>query len=150
MVGLLNAPRGTKLYQRLLQEGRLLTSMSGNNTDFSMNFIPKMNYEALINGYRRILSEIYSPKQYYARVKKFLKEYKPTQVKVFHFRFDHVKALVKSALVLGIAGKERIYYWRLFFWSLFTRPRMFPLAITFAIYGFHFRKVFEQYVTRLQ
>jgi hypothetical protein len=83
-------------------------------------------------------------------VKKFLKEYKPTQVKVFHFKFDHVKALVKSALVLGIAGKERIYYWRLFFWSLFTRPRMFPLAITFAIYGFHFRKVFEQYVTRLQ
>ena len=150
MVGLLNAPRGTKLYQRLLQEGRLLTSMSGNNTDFSMNFIPKMNYEALINGYRKILTEIYSPKQYYARVKKFLKEYKPTQVKVFHFKFDHVKALVKSALVLGIAGKERIYYWRLFFWSLFTRPRMFPLAITFAIYGFHFRKVFEQYVTRLQ
>ncbi|MEK6756902.1 MAG: B12-binding domain-containing radical SAM protein [Bacteroidota bacterium] len=150
MVGLLNAPRGTKLYQRLLQEGRILTSMSGNNTDFSMNFIPKMNYEALINGYRKILGEIYSPKQYYARVKKFLKEYKPTQVKVFHFKFDHFKALVKSTVVLGIAGKERIYYWRLFFWSLFTRPRLFPLAMTFAIYGFHFRKVFEQYVARLQ
>lgn len=148
MVGILNAPRGTKLYQRLFLEGRLLSSMSGDNTDFSINFQPKMSYEALLNGYRKILSEIYSPKQYYARVKKFLKEYKPPQVKIFHLRIDHLKALVKSALVLGIAGRERVYYWKLFFWSLCTRPRLFPLAITLAIYGFHFRKVFEHYVSR--
>lgn len=148
MVGLLNAPRGTRLYQRLSREGRLLSSMSGNNTDFSINFRPKMGYETLLNGYRKILNEIYSPKQYYARVKKFLKDYKPPQVKIFHLRVDHFKALVKSALVLGVAGKERIYYWKLFFWSLCTRPRLFPLAITLAIYGFHFRRVFEQSVAR--
>ncbi len=44
---------------------------------------------------------------------------------------------------LGIIGKERYQYWKLFFWSLFRRPRLFPLAITLAIYGFHFRKVFR-------
>ena len=48
MVGLLNAPNGTKLYQRLKKENRLLKDMSGDNTDFSINFIPKMKYETLI------------------------------------------------------------------------------------------------------
>ena len=75
MVGLLNAPRGTKLYQRLKKENRLLKDMSGDNTDFSINFIPKMNFETLINGYKHILNTIYSPKQFYERVKIFLKEW---------------------------------------------------------------------------
>jgi len=45
-----------------------------------------------------------------------------------------------------VIGKERLYYWKLFFWSLFLRPRHFSTAITLAIYGFHFRRAFEQYV----
>lgn len=149
MVGLLNAPRGTKLYQRLLKEGRLLSAMSGDNTDFSMNFIPRMSSEMLINGYKKVLDTIYTPKQYYARVKQFLKTYEPAQKKLFRIRFMHLKALAKSVVLLGIIGKERLYYWRLFFWSLCTRPRLFPLAITLSIYGFHYRRVFEQYAQHL-
>ncbi len=145
MVGLLNAPPGTKLYQRLKKEGRLLSAATGDNTDCTINFIPTMSHDALIKGYQNILSTIYSPKHYYARVKRFLKDYKPTQTRIFHFRFSHLKAAFRSVLRLGIIGKERYYYWKLFFWSLFTRPRLFPLAITFSIYGFHFRKVFENH-----
>jgi len=145
MVGLLNAPRGTRLYQRLVKENRLLKDISGDNTDFSINFIPKMNYKTLIKGYTIIVNKIYSPKHYYQRVKSFLKEYKPLQKRTFNFRFSHLKALFKSMLFLGIKEKERSYYWKLFFWSLFRRPRLFPMAITSAIYGFHFRKVFENY-----
>jgi radical SAM superfamily enzyme YgiQ (UPF0313 family) len=150
MVGLLNAPRGTKLYKRLLGENRLLKSVTGDNTDFSMNFIPKMSYEALISGYKKVIETIYSPKYYYARVKEFLRDYKPTQKKVFRARWSHVKAGMKSVFILGIIGKERFYYWRLFFWSLFRRPRLFPLAITFSIYGYHFRKVFEQHFRMIE
>ena len=146
MVGLLNAPQGTKLYHRLKEEGRLLKAASGDNTDFSMNFIPRMNPETLINGYRRIIQTIYSPQHYYARVKEFLKDYRrPVRTKLINIRLDHVKAAFKSVLFLGILGRERYYYWKLFFWSLFTRPRLFPLAITFTIYGFHFRKIFENH-----
>ena len=148
MVGLLNAPRGSRLYQRLVKEGRLLRDISGDNTDFSINFIPKMNYQTLINGYKRIVSRIYSSKLYYERVKKFLREYKPSQKLRFHF--GHIRfhsgysgAFLKSIWFLGIKDKARVYYWKLFFWSLFRHPRLFPLAITFAIYGFHFRKVFK-------
>jgi radical SAM superfamily enzyme YgiQ (UPF0313 family) len=144
MVGILNAPRGTRLHQRLVKEGRLLSSFTGNNTDYSINFIPKMNAEDLLDGYRKVVETIYSPKEYYARVLKFLKTYKPIRQGKVRIRVRHLIALSKSVILLGIVGKERIYYWKLFFWSLFRRPVLFPMAITCAIYGFHFRRVFEQ------
>jgi radical SAM superfamily enzyme YgiQ (UPF0313 family) len=144
MVGILNAPRGTRLHQRLVQEGRLLKSFTGDNTDFSMNFIPKMNPEALLEGYKRVVGTIYSPKEYYARVRKFLGTYKPLHRRRARIRTTHLIALSKSVVFLGIVSEERIYYWKLFFWSLFRRPGLFPMAITCAIYGFHFRKIFER------
>ena len=146
MVGLLNAPRNTKLYQRLIKEKRLLQDISGDNTDFSINFIPKMDSKILIRGYKRIISRIYSPKFYYERVMKFLREYKPLKKRKPHFHFSHLRALLKSVLFLGIIGKERFHYWKLFFWTVFRHPRLFPLAITFSIHGFHFRKIFEKYL----
>jgi len=146
MVGLLNAPRGTHLYQRLKHEGRLLQEVSGDNTDFSINFIPKMDYATLIKGYERVISRLYSPAPYYKRVKEFLKEYRPLQNNSFRFHFSHLKAFVKSVVFLGIIDKERVYYWKLFFWSLFRRPRLLRLALTFSIYGFHFRKTFQEYL----
>ncbi|HTP13823.1 MAG TPA: B12-binding domain-containing radical SAM protein [Bacteroidota bacterium] len=149
MVGLLNAPRGTRLYQRLKSEGRILKLFSGNNTDVSTNFEPLMGIDALVEGYRNILKSIYSPKQYYARVKTFLREYTPTQAKVFRFQKAYFNAFLKSVVVLGVVGKERYQYWKLFFWSLFTRPRLFRLAITLSIYGFHFRKLFEEEIAKL-
>lgn len=146
MVGLLNAPRSTSLYQRLVKEGRLLKDVSGDNTDFSINFIPKMDYEILIKGYKKILSRIYSPEPYYRRVREFLREYRPSQRKAFRFNFSYVGAFLKSILFLGIIERERVYYWKLFLWSLFRRPQLFHLALTFAIYGFHFRKIFGNYL----
>ncbi len=144
MVGLLNAPHGTKLYHRLKLEGRLVKSATGDNTDFSINFIPIMKMDALLSGYKTILKTIYSPKHYYARVKTFLKGYHPGPTRGRRLRINYVMAGFKSAVRLGIIGKERFQYWKLFFWSLFRRPRLFPLAITLAIYGFHFRKVFRE------
>ncbi|MHC2995515.1 MAG: B12-binding domain-containing radical SAM protein [Candidatus Atribacteria bacterium] len=145
MVGLLNAPRGTKLYQRLIRENRLLKESTGNNTDLSINFIPKMNYKALIDGYKRVLYTIYSPKCYYERILMLLRNIKPLQKKRYQFRLCYLTALLKSIWLLGIIGKERIYYWKIFFWSLFRRPQLFPMAIIYAVYGFHFRKIFKNY-----
>jgi radical SAM superfamily enzyme YgiQ (UPF0313 family) len=62
MVGLLNALPDTKLYARLLREGRLLGRTSGNNVDGTLNFMPRMPLEQLMEGYRSILRGIYMPK----------------------------------------------------------------------------------------
>jgi len=147
MVGLLNAPRGTRLYQRLKKENRLLKDSSGDQMD-SLNFIPKMNYETLINGYKHILNTIYSPKQYYERIKIFLKEYKPQRRKrESRFQFYHVRAFIKSMWVLGVKEKGRKYYWKLLVSTLLRRPRSFPLSVSLAVYGFHFRKITEKYTS---
>jgi radical SAM superfamily enzyme YgiQ (UPF0313 family) len=141
MVGLLNAPKGTKLQKRLENEGRMLTDFTGNNTDFSINFIPRMDSETLLEGYQKILDKIYSPKYYYERVMRFMKEFEPKKKKVFHLNPNYILALFRSIFKLGVIGEERIYYWKLFFWSLVKKPELFSLAILFTIYGFHFRRI---------
>lgn len=145
MVGLLNAPRGTRLYHRLKDENRLLKDITGDNTDYSINFVPKMNYETLINGYRNIVHTIYSPKQYYERVKTFLREYNPPKInKAPQLRLHHIEGLFKSIWFLGIKEKGRRYYWRLILSTLFKKPRAFPLSVSLSVFGFHFRKVAER------
>jgi len=142
MVGLLNAPNRTSLYNRLNNEGRILHNSSGDNTDYSMNFIPKMNKEILLEGYRSILTNIYSIKPYHRRLKGFLRKFKPAVHTKIRISRGKITALLRSIIYLGILSKGRIHYWKLVIWSLFTRPKMLPLAITYSIYGYHFRKVY--------
>jgi hypothetical protein len=143
MVGLLNAPKGTSLYQRLQREGRITTEFSGDNTNFTMNFIPKMDKNLLVKGYESIVSTIYSPKHYYERVRNFLKSYSPAKPVKKEISAVNIMAFLKSVFTLGILGKERRYYWRLLAWSIFRRPRVFAAAVRFSIYGLHFRKIYE-------
>ena len=149
MVGLLNAPPGTGLYKRLKKENRLLGQSSGDNTDFSLNFVPKMGRESLVSGYQRIITAIYSPRQYYARVRTLLREHRPVSHKHQSLKMTHLKALLKSIWYLGIKEKGRRHYWRLFTTTLFKRPGTFPRAITLAIYGYHFRKSIDTYTRGL-
>ncbi len=143
MVGLLNAPSRTKLYRRLKEEGRILRTHEGDNTNYTMNFVPKMNKEVLLEGYQKILSSIYSSKAYYERLKVFLKHFKPVAVNRGRVNRENIMALLRSVLYLGIIDRNRIYYWKLIFWSLSRRPDMIPMAVTYSIYGYHFRKVFR-------
>lgn len=145
MVGLLQAPLGTRLYARMQQEDRLMNDFSGDNVDGSTNIIPKMGAEALREGYRKLLGQIYAPQFYYERVLTFLREYHPPKIRS-HPDPQYILALGRSIFHLGIRGVERAQYWRLFFWTLFRRPRLFPLAITLAIMGFHFRQVTKLHV----
>lgn len=145
MVGLLQAPLGTRLYERMQKEDRLINQFSGDNVDGSTNIIPRMGLEALKEGYRKVLGYIYAPKPYYERVQTFLREYQPPRIRI-QLEPQYILAFWRSIYQLGIRGTERFHYWRLFFWTLFRRPRLFPLAITFAIYGFHFRQVIELHV----
>ncbi len=145
MVGLLQAPYGTDLYRRLNREGRVISAMSGDNADGLTNIITKMDLSALQRGYHHILKEIYSPQQFYQRVKTFLREYQPHYPPV-HLEPQEILAFIRSIYWLGIRGKERVEYWRLLFWALFKQPKKFALAITFTIYGFHFWRVFEQHI----
>jgi radical SAM superfamily enzyme YgiQ (UPF0313 family) len=75
MVGLLNAPKNTKLYKQMEAEKRLTRQATGNNTDMSMNFIPKMDVDKLLAGYKKIIHNIYSTKPFYLRLRQMLLNY---------------------------------------------------------------------------
>jgi len=144
MVGILNAPSGTRLYNRMAKENRLLGMMSGDNMDGSTNFIPKMNPQKLSEGYKKILKTIYSPREYYYRVKTLIREYQPLRGEAAKITLSDIGAFFKSIWVLGIREKGKRYYWKLFLYSLLRYPKKFSLAITMAIYGFHFRRIVQQ------
>jgi len=145
MVGLLQAPPGTRLYERLEGAGRLLGRSTGDNVDGTTNIKTIMDVDALREGYRSIMRQIYSPKNYYRRVKTFLREYSAPKIKD-PLRFRHLMAFSRSIVQLGIVGRERVQYWKLVIWTLFRRRELFPLAISLSIYGYHFRKVCELHI----
>lgn len=145
MVSLLGALPGTRLYLRLKKEGRLLKKWTGDNTECSINFIPRMDINTLKVGYKKIVKTIYHPSRYYERVMTFIKEFKPHKA-VFksHLSREQLLAFVRSLWYLGVVWRFRKFYWKLLFRTLFRNPRVFPQAVIFAIYGYHFQKLSEE------
>jgi len=140
MVGVLNALPGTKLWNRLRKEGRLIGESLGDNTAACVNFIPRMGMEKLMDGYRSVLETIYSPESYYRRCVTFLKSYR--QQTVSKINASGVLAFFKSIWHMGIKNEEgfRRYFWSLLLKSLLINPKTFGEAVRLMIVGFHFRK----------
>jgi len=139
MVGLLQAVPGTKLHERLHQQGRLLGATTGDNVDGTTNFIPRMNRETLRDGYRRLMNHLYAPGPYYQRIRTFLREYQPSRG-AGAMSLRNFEAFVRATVRLGVLGRERFHFWGLLAWTCFRRPKLVPMAVTLSIYGFHFRK----------
>ncbi len=142
MVGMLNAIPHTPLWHRLAAEGRLRGDSTGENTDGSLNFQPRMGEKNLIEGYRKILASIYSTKNYYRRIQIFIQNFRP----VSKSRVTHVEvlALFKSMWHIGVLSKARLYYWRLMIRTLLTRRRAFPTVVELAISGLHLQRTTEK------
>jgi hypothetical protein len=71
-----------------------------------------------------------------------LQEYRPPKSKAPR-DLEYVWAFFRSTYRLGLVDKDRWNYWKLLFWTIFHHPGHLPMAITLAIYGFHFRKICE-------
>jgi len=140
MVGLLQAPYGTKLYSRLSDEGRLVKEMTGDNADGTTNIVTRMNSSILRTGYFKIMKSIYSPKYLYPRIKTFLKQYTPQGVRT-RLHLDELAAFFKTIFLMGFNFREARYYWDLLFWTLRNDIKKIPVAVTLTIYGYHFRKI---------
>ncbi|MFH1030093.1 MAG: radical SAM protein [bacterium] len=138
MVGLLTALPNTQLYRRLEKEGRLLAESTGNNThDLYLNFKPKMELTTLLEGYKRIIAHIYSPKAYFDRCLNFLCYLKPHQNSSRKVGGDEIFALIKSLLKQTFSSYGHHYLWYLA-QAIAINWRMFPEAVRQAIMGYHF------------
>lgn len=145
-VNQLHAFPGTRLYERMLKDGRLRKDIAHHADESeATNIIPKMGLNALQEGYKNLMLHIYSPRPYYERIKTFLMEFKRPKVQS-PLEPQYIMAFFRSLYRIGVLGIERPYYWRLLIWSVFHRPDLFPMAITLAIYGVHFRKVCNRFI----
>jgi len=146
MVGLLSAVPGTKLYKRLKAEGRVLGDSRGNNCEGqALNFIPVMDPERLLAGYRHVLKTIYEPRVYYQRIRTFFKNYQPRRSAPI--TLIDIYAFFMAIWHLGIRDRGAYYrwhFWRLLAGTLVRQPRMFAEAVVQAVYGLHFRKIISE------
>jgi radical SAM superfamily enzyme YgiQ (UPF0313 family) len=142
MVGILTALPDTQLWRRLEKEGRLLATSSGDNTDGTINFVPKMDARKLVEGYRRVLGTLYSPGAYYERVLECLARTGPGEPEpVGGGFFKIVTTCVRTLFTLGVRDRERGSFWR-FLGKVFARHnKQVPQAIILAAMGYHFRKL---------
>ncbi|MGI8467126.1 MAG: B12-binding domain-containing radical SAM protein [Pyrinomonadaceae bacterium] len=146
MVGLLTALPDTQLWRRLEKEGRLLQESSGNNTDCSLNFIPKMDAPRLIEGYKQILRTIYGSREYYERALNCLGRIvqdapAPRRAGLT----GEAASLVRVVLKLGIIDGERLEFWRFMRRAVTEHRSYLAQAVTLAAMGYHFRRLTEDY-----
>jgi radical SAM superfamily enzyme YgiQ (UPF0313 family) len=145
MVGLLTALPNTQLSRRLEREGRLLAASTGNNTDGTLNFIPRMDRDLLVHGYHRILRTIYSPSEFYQRAYESLERVGPGTPEQIGDRnlFKRLTTLGRMLFQLGVRDPQRGEFWRFLGRVLRARPSKMPQALVLAAMGYHFRKLTE-------
>lgn len=149
MVGLLSALPDTQLWRRLEKEGRLLDMTSGNNTDCTVNFIPKMDLNRLVEGYKTILRNIYSPREYYKRALDCISRFHANRVEPRKVNLlEDVKALTRIVVKLGIRDRERRAFWNYLASLIRHYPHDIAHGLTLAAMGYHFRQITEKYCDR--
>jgi radical SAM superfamily enzyme YgiQ (UPF0313 family) len=141
MVGLLMALPGTRLWNRLSAEGRILSRSSGDNThQEQLNFQTLMDRERLVTGYRRIPQQIYTPRRYFARSLGLLRRLPRaagTNRRRLRFGPREVTALFRSLTIQG-TSRYALWYWSFILRAIAMRPHLFEHIFTIAIQGHHF------------
>ena len=145
MVGLLTALPDTQLWRRLEKEGRLLGESTGNNTNCSLNFIPKMDAARLVEGYQAIMRTIYKPSEYYQRTLDSLKRTASQLPAAKRFSFTDISSFAHLLIKLGVLDRERKEFWKFFVRAGADHRDKFIEAMRFAAVGYHFRKLNEAY-----
>jgi radical SAM superfamily enzyme YgiQ (UPF0313 family) len=147
MAGLLTALKGTNLYQRLENEGRLLNESTGNNTDVMLNFEPELPRDHLISEYRRVVSTLYDPtlSNYFERCLTMLEHLRPTDHSVRKIGKTEVMAFMKS-IRRQLFSRQGPAYARYIAKVLRHHLPLFPEAMRLAVMGYHFEKNTRQTV----
>jgi radical SAM superfamily enzyme YgiQ (UPF0313 family) len=144
MVGLLTALPDTQLWRRLKHEGRLLAESTGNNTSDVLNFIPKMDPQVLVEGYRSVVQTIYNSKEYYQRALECLRRVRGAPPAPMRYSIaSGLMALSRVVVKLGLLDRERKEFWRFFRRALLEHRGQFAQSMRLAAMGYHFRKLNE-------
>jgi radical SAM superfamily enzyme YgiQ (UPF0313 family) len=137
MVGLLVALPNTALYHRLKKEGRLRSEICGNQFGLT-NVVNKMPADRLLEGYRRVLEDLYNPKGYFERSRQNVALWKPVPGSRRTLRLRDLGTVLRLLWAQGIVGSYRRAYWNFLVWVLRRHPSKISYAIHQAAAGHHF------------
>ena len=141
MIGTLIALPGTQLYRRLESEGRITGETDGNNThSMEINFVPRMERDMLVSGYKRVIASIYEPRNYFARCATLIRRLPRARQYGISLTSKDIKAFFRSLLRQSFS-RYGLRYLKLLATTLARNPGQFPMAVNLAIKGYHFFKI---------
>ena len=149
MVGPLNAMPNTQLWNRLLKEQRLNPDWAGDTFDFC-NFETALPALTLVRGYRTILTTLYEPANFFARLRELVESLQGSVNQTLGrldtaTRIKYYLAVLRAVLWIGLVDKQRDEYWRFMWWVFRNHREKLLLALCRAIMGYHF----IQYTSRV-
>lgn len=142
MTGLLEALPGTKLTERLTREGRITGLSTGDNTAGRSNVIPKsMTTKEQSEGFRYIVSRVYSPSRYFFRIVQFLRHYRPNPYLRSRPTREGARAFIRSIIRIGLRPRSAFWYWTSWLVTFVLSPKAFPDVIRNWIFFRYFEDV---------
>jgi radical SAM superfamily enzyme YgiQ (UPF0313 family) len=143
MIGTLIALPGTQLFRRLESEGRIIGETDGNNThSMEINFIPRMELDVLVSGYKRVIASIYKPRHYFDRCATLIRRMPRSRPYGRALGARDMVAFFRSITVQSFS-RYGLRYLKLLGTTIVTNPGQFALAVNLAIKGYHFFKITE-------
>jgi len=137
MVGLLSALPGTQLWRRLESEGRLFADWSG-ETFGRTNFRTRLPEEELLDGYRKLLADLYDPDAYFARCLRVLELWPSKRPSTFRFPVGYAAAtLLRTGWRMGVKAPYRKAFWRFMAKAMWQSPLLAARSVSQAINGEH-------------
>jgi radical SAM superfamily enzyme YgiQ (UPF0313 family) len=145
MLGILQAPPNTALWNRLKKEQRLIEDsgcvVSGDQNTL-MNFIPTRPVHEIAHEYLEALWTMYEPTAYLQRCLQHCLRIKPNHTLQQHIYFSMGKAIRLVSLLIwkqGIQMKEvRHQFWQQLWIILKTKPQLLSLYLGLCAAGEHF------------
>jgi radical SAM superfamily enzyme YgiQ (UPF0313 family) len=143
MAGFLQAPPTTPLFDRMMKEGRLLMDTTATSNFDPPNFKTLLPLPVLLEGYREVLSSLYSPSAFYDRCYRSLLQWKarkPQKAPAIPLG-PKLGIFVRSIVHQGLTSNYRGAYWKFLFQFLgrwLFVPRKLSLGFAMLLSGHHF------------
>ncbi|MBI5683641.1 MAG: B12-binding domain-containing radical SAM protein [Verrucomicrobia bacterium] len=150
MIGLLSAPPGTPLWDRLEKEGRLLGFPNGDNSmsTGALNIVPKMGREKLVSGYKSMAERLYDPAAYFDRVLTFFAHHRPNSSPRRGLpTAGELKSLLAILWTLGVRDSNRRAFWSFLGQVIRKHRHLFTEAIFTAACSHHFHIISRRFIS---
>jgi radical SAM superfamily enzyme YgiQ (UPF0313 family) len=137
MVGILSALPGSQLWRRLEKEGRLIEDWSGENFGRA-NFRTIMPEKVLLDGYKKLLADVYEPDAYYARCLRVLELWPSKRPSRFRFPIGYaLGTLLRTIWRQGVKAPYRGAFWRFVAKAIWRVPHLVPRFVSQVVNGEH-------------